>query len=60
MKQDEVIDEAFQIAKEHNIAIYDSLYIALAKKLGFSLITLDKFQSKVASELGVGLELEKL
>ena len=60
IEQDEVIGEAFHIAKEHSITMYDSLYLALAKKLGYDLITLDKFQSKVASGLGVGLELEKL
>jgi len=43
------VDEAFKIALEHNLALYDSLYIAQAIKRG-QLHTSDAIQNEVAAE----------
>jgi predicted nucleic acid-binding protein len=42
------IDEAFEISIRQNITVYDSLYIALAKKK-LELLTADEIQAQVAS-----------
>jgi predicted nucleic acid-binding protein len=44
---------AFEIGVSHQIAIYDSVYIALAEWLHLPLITADVKQSTVASAAGV-------
>ncbi len=46
------IERAFMISLTENIAVYDSLYIALAEKLG-ELVTSDKMQANVAEKYGV-------
>jgi predicted nucleic acid-binding protein len=43
------IDEAFEISIRQNITVYDSLYIALAKKKKLELLTADEMQAQVAS-----------
>jgi predicted nucleic acid-binding protein len=43
------IDEAFEISIRRNITVYDSLYIALAKKKKLELLTADEIQAQVAS-----------
>jgi predicted nucleic acid-binding protein len=43
------IDEAFEISIRQNITVYDSLYIALAKKKKLELLTADEIQAQVAS-----------
>ena len=48
--QDIVFDDAFKISLKHNITIYDSLYIALAKKMNSQLITSDRIQRDVATK----------
>jgi predicted nucleic acid-binding protein len=45
----EYIDEAFEISIRQNITVYDSLYIALAKKKKLELLTADEMQAQVAS-----------
>ena len=50
--QEKYIDEAFRIAVEHHITVYDSLYIAQALVHG-RLLTSDKRQAEVAQKLGV-------
>jgi predicted nucleic acid-binding protein len=47
------IDEAFKISIKQNITVYDSLYIALAKKKKLELLTADEMQAQVASLKGV-------
>lgn len=47
------IDEAFEISIKRNITIYDSLYIALAKKKKLELLTSDEIQTQTASLEGV-------
>ena len=46
------IERAFTISLTENIAVYDSLYIALAEKLG-ELVTSDEMQASVAEKYGV-------
>jgi predicted nucleic acid-binding protein len=43
------IDEAFEISIKRNVTVYDSLYIALAKKKKLELLTADGMQAQVAS-----------
>ncbi|MEM0439137.1 MAG: PIN domain nuclease [Desulfurococcaceae archaeon] len=50
--EDKYIAEALEIALNHDISIYDSLYISLALKYG-ELLTCDARQAEVASKLGV-------
>ena len=47
------LDEAVRIAFNHNITVYDALYVALAKTLKTPLITSDLKQAKIAEKLGV-------
>ncbi len=50
--QDEYMDRAVEIALEHRVTVYDSLYIAQALKYG-ELLTSDGEQARVARKLGV-------
>lgn len=47
------LDRAFKIALDHNITIYDALYVAQALQHGKPLLTLDQNQKKVARRLGM-------
>ncbi len=38
----EVLPDALEIALEKGVTVYDSAYVALAKKLGAALLTLDR------------------
>lgn len=49
----EYIDQAFKIALETGLTVYDSLYIALAKNERKKLLSLDERQRRGALELGV-------
>lgn len=48
-----LMPRALEIGLTHQIAIYDSIYIALAEKLNHPLITVDQKQAKVADAEGV-------
>lgn len=48
VNQVDILDEAFKISLKHNVPIYDSLYIALVKKLDAELITSDGKQRDIA------------
>ena len=48
---------AFELSVEHNIAIYDSLFIAQAQKLNATLVTCDEKQGKVAEKMGITVVL---
>jgi predicted nucleic acid-binding protein len=52
----ELLPRAFQIGLTHQLAIYDSLYIALALDLDCPLITVDVRQSQAAAASGVVLK----
>lgn len=47
------LPDALVIAHEHNLAVYDSLYVALAQALDCPLLTADGRQERVAHNLGV-------
>jgi predicted nucleic acid-binding protein len=54
LKQDgSLLSEAYQNARENGWAIYDNIYIMLAKKLGGSLASRDPKQIEVAKKSGV-------
>ncbi len=55
--QQPYIVEAFRIAFETGITVYDALFIALARKRGLVLATADVKQAEVAQRLGVRVEL---
>ncbi|MGC9010373.1 MAG: type II toxin-antitoxin system VapC family toxin [Sulfolobales archaeon] len=50
--QEKYIDQAFKIALENNITVYDALYISQALKYG-KLLTSDYEQASIARKLGV-------
>jgi len=51
--QGQLVPRALEIALEHSITIYDALYVALAERRGYELITCDSRQGGVAKKLGV-------
>ncbi len=52
----DLLPQALQIGLHHQLAAYDSLYIALALSLKCPLITLDQKQSEAAVRCGVLLK----
>lgn len=48
-----LLPRSLEIGLEHQLAVYDSVYIALAEKLGCTLITVDDRQEKAALAVGV-------
>ncbi len=51
------LGEAFRIALEKGITVYDALFIAQAKALNATLITCDEKQGEIARELGLDVVL---
>ncbi|MEM1914660.1 MAG: type II toxin-antitoxin system VapC family toxin [Candidatus Nezhaarchaeales archaeon] len=47
------LGKAFEIALDHNITVYDALYVAQALQHGKPLLTLDQRQREVARKLGI-------
>ena len=56
IKQDAVIERAFELALKYRITLYDSLFIAAAEKTGATLVTCDSKQAEVARLLGLQVE----
>ncbi len=48
--------DALGLAVKHELAVYDSLYLALAQELNCSLITADVKQGHIAEQVGVTLK----
>jgi predicted nucleic acid-binding protein len=48
-----VLSRALQIGLAHSLAVYDSVYIALAEQLHFPLLTTDTRQQIAAEQTGV-------
>lgn len=48
--------DALNIGIKHHLAIYDSIYIALAKHLNYPLVTVDQKQSNAALQENVMLK----
>jgi predicted nucleic acid-binding protein len=57
-EQKELLVSSFEISRRENITVYDSVYIALAKKLGARLLTRDDTQAKAARSQGVSVVKE--
>jgi predicted nucleic acid-binding protein len=55
--QDQLLEEALSVAVRRKITIYDSIFIALAKRKGLSLLTSDRRQAEAAIEEGVKVVL---
>mgnify|MGYP000595480915 FL=1 len=51
--EEQVISDAFKLSMKLKLPIYDTLYIALAKKLKLPLLTLDLKQKRKAEEANV-------
>jgi len=51
--QEQYLTDAFEIAVNNHITIYDALFIAVAKRRNLELITSDKKQANIAERLGV-------
>jgi predicted nucleic acid-binding protein len=51
--EEKYLDDAFEIAILTGVSIYDSLYIAQAKKSKLPLVTLDMKQKEAAEKVGV-------
>lgn len=51
-----LMSRALEVGLKHQLAIYDSIYIALAEKLSYPLITIDQKQSKAAQAEGITLK----
>ena len=47
------IGKAFEIAKKHNTSIYDAMFIAVALKNSYELVTCDNNQAELARKVGV-------
>lgn len=52
----EFLRRGLQIGLAHQLAIYDSVYIALAESVGYPLITVDERQSKAALAESISLK----
>lgn len=50
-----VLSNALKIGLTHQLAVYDSAYIALAKRSGYPLISIDQPQVQAAAAEGVAL-----
>jgi len=54
-EEGDLVQSAFRIAADHGLTIYDSVYLALAKKLHGSLASRDRNQVEAAGTLGIGV-----
>ncbi|MCA0456637.1 MAG: type II toxin-antitoxin system VapC family toxin [Chloroflexi bacterium] len=51
-----LLQRALEIGVEHQLAVYDSTYIALAERLGYPLVTVDARQETAARAVGIALK----
>lgn len=56
-RQDRYLLEAFELATEWNITIYDALFIEMAREESLELVTSDAKQAEVAKRLGLNVIL---
>jgi predicted nucleic acid-binding protein len=47
------IQAAIELAEQHNLSVYDALYLAVARRVGAALLTADEALQRVADELGL-------
>ncbi len=50
-------ERAFEIGLVHQLAIYDSVYLALAEREQCTLVTADRRQASAAEKIGIRVEL---
>ena len=55
-QDDGLISDAFEIGQSANLAIYDLLYLSLARRVGASLLSKDQAQIRAARKLGIEIE----
>lgn len=55
-EDDELISHAFAMSKDSDLAIYDLLYLSLAKGTDSSLLSKDDRQVREAKKFGIGVE----
>ena len=55
-QDDELISAAFEMSESSSLAIYDLLYLSLAKRMSASLLSKDYLQVKAARRLGIKIE----
>ena len=53
LEQEKYLEKAFEIAVDHKITIYDSMFIAAALVEGCALVTSDVRQASVSMDLGI-------
>jgi len=51
-----ILNRALEIGLQHQLAVYDSAYIALAERLSYPFITVDQRQERAARAVGVSLK----
>ena len=51
-----LLERALEIGLQHNLAVYDSAYIALAERLNYPLVTVDNRQETAARAVGLALK----
>ena len=51
-----LLSRALSIGLEHEVAVYDAIYIALAQMVSLPLITVDTRQSVAAQKMGITLK----
>lgn len=51
IRTEELIEEAFSIALNENVTIYDALFLAASQKINVPLLTLDKRLAKTSQEV---------
>ena len=52
-QDDELISDAFELSSPNSLAIYDLLYLSLAKRTGGVLLSKDETQISLARKLGI-------
>ncbi|BBG25100.1 Ribonuclease VapC3 [Sulfuracidifex tepidarius] len=57
ISQEEYLIDAFRIAIEEKITVYDALFISLAKTKGIELVTCDRKQYEAAVKEGLNASL---
>jgi predicted nucleic acid-binding protein len=55
-QDDNLISDAFEIGQSANLAIYELLYLSLARRVDASLLSKDTRQIRAARELGIEIE----
>lgn len=56
-QDEDLITDAFELSESNNnLAIYDLLYLSLAKKISGTLLSKDEGQIKLAGKLGITIE----